>query len=446
MSSASVSVAALPRVLPDRRSHVTLALTTLLHAFTHAYGVMLVPLYLLIVSDLGLSGVKQASLVVTIYGVVYAIFSFPAGMLADHTNRKMLLGLGLIVNATAILMMGLTHHYAVLIALAVFAGLAGTIFHPAANALIPAHYPRNPASAIGMLGMGSGIGFFAGPQVAGWRAEAGGWHWDGMADWQRPCVEMGLAGIAFGLLFLLVAQEVRSATRIADDDGGASVPSRVPLGSDLRWKVLTIALILCTRDFAGLASLSLASIYFQKALGFSVKQAGFTLGATLLVTIIVNPLIVFFTPGKRRLPTLAAILVIGGLVIASVPFVGTSVSTVLPVLCIYQVFHLGSYAVSESAMLERVSPDVRGRVIGLFLTVAGTVAGTGPWAMGFWTDHLGDAARTPAGYVGPFGLLGALLVFSSLGTFLIARLGKPPERPQISPATELMPRTVEPIG
>jgi MFS transporter, FSR family, fosmidomycin resistance protein len=406
-----------------------------------------VPLYLLIVADLGLSGVKQASLVVTIYGVVYALFSFPAGVLADHTNRKMLLGLGLIVNAMAIVGMGLTHHYAALIALAVAAGLAGTIFHPAANALVPAHYPRNPASAIGMLGMGSGIGFFAGPQIAGWRADAGGWHWQGMADWQRPCVEMGAAGIVFGVIFLLVAREVRSTTtRIADDDGGASVPSRVPLGRDLRWKVLAIALVMCARDFAGLASLSLASIYFQKALGFSVKQAGMILGATLLTTIVVNPLIVLFTPGKRRLPALAAILIVGGLVIASVPFVGTSAGAVLTVLCLYQVFHLGSYAVSESAMLERVHPDVRGRVIGLFLTLAGTVAGTGPWAMGFWTDRLGDAARTPAGYVGPFGLLGVLLVFSSLGTFLIARLGKPPERQEISPATEVMPRTVEAVG
>src|SRR3954452_23365072 len=138
---------AAPPALPTGRSHLTLALTTLLHAFTHAYGVMLVPLYLLIVSDLGLAGVKRASLVVTIYGVVYAIFSFPAGVLADRLNRKMLLGFGLIANATAIMTMGLTHSYAPLIALAVVAGLAGTIFHPAANALIPPLNQQNPASA-----------------------------------------------------------------------------------------------------------------------------------------------------------------------------------------------------------------------------------------------------------------------------------------------------------
>jgi MFS family permease len=431
--------------LPDGRSHLTLALTTLLHAFTHAYGVMLVPLYLLIVADLNLSGVEQASLVVTIYGLVYAIFSFPAGVLADRMNRKVLLGIGLLVNAGAILAMGLTHQYVPLIILAVLAGLAGTIFHPAANALVPAHYPRNPASAIGMLGIGSGIGFFAGPQFAGWRAQSGGWGWSGMADWQRPCVELGALGLVFGVIFLLVAREVRGPrTSKGANDGGATTPTRVPLGSDLRRKVLAAALVLCCRDFAGLASLSLASIYFQKALGFSVQRAGFILGATMLTTIVVNPLIVLFTPGNRRLPALAAICILGGVVIASVPFVGPG--AVLPVLCVFQVFHLGSYAVSESAMLERVNPDVRGRVIGLFLTLAGSVAATGPWVMGWWTDKLGDAARTQAGYVAPFGLLGGLLVFSSLGSFLISRMGKPPVRQQISPATEVMPRTVEAVG
>ena len=28
-----------------------------------------------------------------------------------------------------------------------------------------------------------------------------------------------------------------------------------------------------------------------------------------------------------------------------------------------------------------------------------------PWAMGAWVDHLGDRARTPAAYAGPFGAI-----------------------------------------
>ena len=44
------------------RSHVTLILCTILHAFTHAYGTLLVPLYLLMVSDLKLTGVSRNTL------------------------------------------------------------------------------------------------------------------------------------------------------------------------------------------------------------------------------------------------------------------------------------------------------------------------------------------------------------------------------------------------
>ena len=55
--------------MPSFRSHVTLALCTLLHAFTHAYGTILVPLYLLMKDDLRLRGVWQASLVVPLVTV-----------------------------------------------------------------------------------------------------------------------------------------------------------------------------------------------------------------------------------------------------------------------------------------------------------------------------------------------------------------------------------------
>src|SRR3954454_18079134 len=110
MTSATVS---------KSKSHVTLALTAVLHALTHALGQALVPLYLLIVLDLKLSGVRAASLIVTIYGLVYCISSYGAGVLADRFNRKMLLAIGLLGNSLAIIAMGLTRQYEMLIFLAI---------------------------------------------------------------------------------------------------------------------------------------------------------------------------------------------------------------------------------------------------------------------------------------------------------------------------------------
>src|SRR5688500_13051399 len=191
---------------PSLRSHVTLALCTVLHAFTHAYGTILLPLYLLMESDLKLRGVWQASLVVTVYGLVYCATSYLAGILADRSDRKFLLGVGLVGNAVAIALVGVVRQYELVVALAVLAGLFGALFHPCANALVSAHYPKSPGLAIGFLGIGAGVGFFVGPQYAGWRAQA--------ADWQRPLLEMGAVGLVAGIAFLFVAKEAEARVRI----------------------------------------------------------------------------------------------------------------------------------------------------------------------------------------------------------------------------------------
>src|SRR5437763_1682300 len=118
------------RTEPNLRSHLTLALCTVLHAFTHAYGTLLVPLYLLMTDDLKLAGVSRASAVVTVYGLVYCLLSYVAGAWADRFNRKVMLGIGLLGNATAIAAMGMTRNYELIMTFAVMGGLFGCLFHP----------------------------------------------------------------------------------------------------------------------------------------------------------------------------------------------------------------------------------------------------------------------------------------------------------------------------
>lgn len=416
----------------ERRAGLTLLLCTILHAFTHAYGAMLVPLYLLIAKDLRLTGVGLAAAIVAVYGLVYSILSYPAGVWADRVNRKNLLGFALLVNAVAILLIGLSRRYELILACAVLGGMAGTIFHPAANALVPAHFPRSPGLAIGLLGVGAGLGFFAGPQYAGWRAQAAGWHAGNIANWQRPCIELGGAGVVAAFIFLLLASEA----------GPSRAKLRPPLGR-LRWQVTLVAAVLGLRDFAGVASLSLVSIYLQKAMGRNAKQAGLIVGTMMLTAVVINPLAVFLSGGRRRLPSLACALVLGGLVVATVPL--WPGRYVLVVLCLFQGFQLGSYAMSDAAMLERVDASVRGRVVGLFLTLAGTFAATGPWVMGWWVDQMGPSAARQTSYLAPFGLLAVMMVAAAFSTPLIARLGEPVEH-AIDPLSEIVPATIEPAA
>jgi MFS family permease len=413
--------------------HPTLILTMFLHAFTHGLGTLLIPLYLLMKQDLGRPGVKSITLIVSLYLTVYFLFSYPAGMLADRFNRKRLLGIGLLGNALAIILMGYTRNYQLLLLLAIVAGLFGTLFHPSANALIPAHYPGNPGMALGIIGIGSGLGFFTGAQYSGWRAATvnpAHLPWHAHSPWQVPCIEFGLFGIGMAVIYLLFAREVRHEhhQRIAR-----------PLGIGMRRRILALSAVLGLRDFSGVATSSLVSIYLQRACGYDTRSAGFVLGAMMLISMVANPLAVALSAGPRRLIVLAGCLVGAGLLLFACPYV--SVAMLLPLLAIFQCFHLGSYAVGETAIIERVDPNSRGRVIGLFLTFAGTLASTSPWVMGLWTDLLGQRAFRSQGYVIPFTVLGLMMMAASFSVPLIARLG----RQTLSPAFPIL-ALLEPEG
>jgi MFS family permease len=415
--------------LPNGRSHLTLALCTILHGFTHAYGSMLVPLYLAMQMDLRLSGVWAASLVVTVYGAVYNLGSFAAGIAADRFDRKTLLAIGLLGNAAAIGGIGLCRQYPAILALGVAAGIFGAIFHPAANALASSQYPRSPGMAIGLLGIGSGLGFFFGPQFAGWRAHAAMWHLDHIAQWQKPCVELGIAGLVCGVIFLLVGNDPHSHHRRGN-------PAR--LDPQLRRKVTRIACVLMFRDFAGVATLSLAALYVQRALGMGVQGAGLFVGKMMLPSVMINPLCVLLTARRRRLPGLAIILVTGGLIVATTPLLPGRFT--LLVLGAFQTLQMGSYAVSDASILERVDAEVRGRVVGLFLVIAGTFGALGPWVMGAWTDWLGPRGFSQSGYFAPFALMGVFMLIAAIAPRFIARLGEPTTT--ITPAEEISPATM----
>ncbi|MDP9172985.1 MAG: MFS transporter [Planctomycetota bacterium] len=421
----------MPKPLPNFRSHLTLALCTILHGFTHAYGTMLVPLYFRMSDDLKLPGVRKASLVVTVYGAVYFLGSYIAGIVADRFDRKLLLSIGLLGNAAAILGIGLSRDYQTILLLAVAAGLFGTLFHPAANALAPSHYPKAPGMAIGLLGIGSGLGFFFGPQYAGWRATTASWQWGNVAQWQKPCVELGIMGLIVGVIFLF-----------AGADPEISQPNRVvrAMDSALKRRVLAVAGVLMFRDFAGFATISLASIYVTRCFGMSVQQAGLFVGLMMLPSVLINPLSVYFTPRQRRLPGLSLVLASSALVVITTPFWPARFALII--LCIFQTMQMASYAISDASILERVSPEFRGRVAGLFLLVAGTFSALGPWVMASWTDYLGPRAANQIAYAGPFGLVAVFMLIAAAVPPLIQRLGPASGMTPISPAEEISPATM----
>jgi MFS family permease len=381
---------------------------------------MFAPLYLLMRDELGLSGVWPAAALVTVYGVVYFGMSYPAGMLADRFSRKLLLAIGLAGNSLAIFGMGMTNSYPLLLALAVCAGVFGTLFHPSANSLVSALYPKAPGMAMGLLGAGAGVGFFAGPQFAGWRAETDLLAWSlpasigQISNWQRPCIELGIAGLIAALLFYVLAKD---APRLKPAN-----TSPMHMSRKLFRQVLAVAVALLPRDFAWGGMIVLTSVYLQKAHGMGPKQVGFLLGGMMLWSTIANPLTIALTHGKRRLPAMATTMVLAGMGIAAIPW--TPVAWVLITLSLYQIFALGSVALTDASVVERVPAEVRGRAVGVQLSVLGAIGSTSTWGMGAIVDRMGTRLADPAAYVVPFAVLGGMFAVATIAVPLMGRIGR----------------------
>ncbi len=402
--------------LNDRRHKArTLWLTGLLHAFTHLYQVALMPFYLLIQQDLHLHGVGQATLLLTVLLVACFGPGYPMGVLADRFNRKRLLTVGLAINGLAFAGLAFAPNYGwALLAVAV-AGFGGSFYHPSATAMIARLFPRTTGKALGLVGMGAGIGFFVGPIYSGWRATMLQGTL-GAAAWRRPGLELGLLGVAVSVLFAFLANEERPAPTQERKRVEALFPTMALWGF---FAAYCFAFTL--RDFAGAGMGSLGSLFLQKAHGFDPKLTGISLSGIYLAAIISNPLFGHLSDrGRKRWLTLA--IVVGAAMVALFPHVPTR--WIVPVYFVYGFFFMASYPMTEAAIMESVPDSVRGRVFGLFAMGGGILGNLSHWAVGAKVRALGESARDPSAYYAAYAVLAVILLLSLSGLFCLNPIRK----------------------
>ena len=411
----------------ERHRTRTLWLTGVMHAFTHVYQVALMPLYLLIQKDLKLASVSQATLLLTVMMAACFGPSYPIGVLADKLNRKKLLGFGLALNGLAFAALALAPNYAwALVAVAV-AGFGGSFYHPAATATVVRLFPDNAGKALGLVGIGAGVGFFVGPLYAGWRA-GGLERVLGPAAWRQPVLELGLLGIIVAALFYWLADDEQPATAGERKTvrAGQLFPTRA-----LWFFFLAYCLAFSVRDFAGASMGSLTSLFLQNARNYDAKGTGLALSGIFVAAVISNPLFGSLSDGGRK-RWITLVLVVAAVMVALFPHVPPCWT--IPVLALYGFFFMASYPMTEAALMESVPDAVRGRVFGLFVMGGGVIGNLSHWAVGAKVRHLGPAAHSVAAY-SPIYLVIALLVLVSLTGLLCLRAIQRREGP-VTPATQ----------
>ena len=434
----------------------TLWLVGSLHAFTHLYQVALLPLYFRIQQDLKLNSVEQATLLVTVLGIAYFLPSYPLGVLADRFSRKKLLTFGLAINALGFIGLSLAPNYGWALVGAALAGFGGSFYHPSATALIARLFPDSKGRALGLVGIGASIGFFAGPMYAGWRVVTA-------SSWRTPVFELGALGIAAAALFAWLADEERSTSNGAEksspsppleERGGERRPfphaSSPLLGSfqtrsegvravspklfptaALWFFFFGASFALSLRDFAGSAMGTSASLFLQSAHGFSPKLTGLMISGIFIASVISNPLFGSLSD-SGRMRWVAFVLVMAALLISAFPRV--PVSWMAPVLLGYGFFFMASYPITEAALMESVPDAVRGRVFGLFITVSGLLANLSHWLVGSWIHQLGSKASLVESYLPLYAVLSIMVVLSISGLPMLNAMRKREHLPMTAAA------------
>ena len=405
--------------MQPNEDHKTRALwlTGMLHAFTHLYQVALMPLYLLIQKDFKFQSVGQATLLLTVLMVACFGPSYPIGILADRFNRTKLLGFGLAVNALGFVALALAPSFGWALAAVIVAGLGGSFYHPAATAMIARLFPESTGKALGLVGIGSGAGFFLGPIYAGWRAGTLE-PVLGPAAWRRPVLELGVLGIVGAALFGLLAEPEPPQRQPVDEH-----PHQTKLfpTAALWFFFLAYSLAFSIRDFAGSSMGSLGSLFLQKARGYDARATGLALSGIYLAATISNPLFGSLSDrGRKRWLTVALLTAAGTMAI----FPWVPESWTVPVYVVYGFFFLAGYPMTEAALMESVPDVVRGRVFGIFVMIGGVIGNLSHWMVGAKVRQLGAAAGIVSSYYPIYATMALMLVFSLCGLLCLKPIRK----------------------
>lgn len=395
---------------PAHHKTRTLWLVSLLHGFTHLYHVALMPLYLLMQRDFGFASVGRATSLVTVLMLAYFVPSFALGVLADRWNRRKLLGWGLAINGLGFVGLALSPNYACAVASVILAGVGGSFYHPAATAMLARLFPVNTGRALGIAGIGASIGFFCGPLFTGWRAaalEAA----RGAAAWRVPVLELGVAGLVAAALFAWFSDDGPSA---APEPARACPPVPMfPTGALWGW-FLAAAFLFSLRDFSAGSMCSLSSLFLQQAHDYDTGRAGFALSWIFLAGVISNPLFGHLSDrGRKRWIT--AVLLAAAMIAVAVPHLPAGWA--VPVFFAYGFFFNANFPMVEAELMQSVPDEVRGRVVGLFMTIGGFFGNLSHWVIGDAVRRMGDGAHRPASY--------AFLYLALAGLMLAALVGLP---------------------
>ncbi|MBS0579838.1 MAG: MFS transporter [Proteobacteria bacterium] len=328
---------------------------------------------------------SQLGLLFSAFFWSYALLQIPAGYLAERLGALPVLAAGLVVWASATVLVGLAHSFAVLFALRLLLGVGESVSFPCVSKLLAAEIPlaslgrANGVIAFGYL-FGPAVGTYFGGQILishGWRA-------------------MFFVFGALSLLWLVPWTGVRSRSPMAARDIRSS-PAFVAL---LRQRSLWGAsLAHFSANYTYYFILTWLPLYLVKQRGFSTESMAAITGSAYLVNAF-SALIggwVLDRAGKRSGRTSAVYKSLAatshfGSVLCMLCMAAASPAAALAAIFAYQVLCGASSPCTFAASQILAGPRACGRWVGIQNAVANTSGALMALATGFLIPDTGHFA------------------------------------------------------
>lgn len=158
------------------RDYLDLALIGSTHGLSDGFASLLVPVLILIVSELGLSPFRTGILL-SVSNVATFLVLYPISLLADHGGRKkLILLLGLTLASFAFFSMRWARGFAGIAILAFAAGAGNAVYHPCGTSLTAERFKTHRAMAISFHGLMGNVGASIMPIIQAGIAVASGWR------------------------------------------------------------------------------------------------------------------------------------------------------------------------------------------------------------------------------------------------------------------------------
>jgi MFS family permease len=398
--------------LSTRAVRLNLVLCSILHGLNHYLLIFYKPMYPQMASFFGLTSVAEVTTRLTITYLGYGVANFLTGILTRKLDLKYVLFGGMILMSLAAAAVAFVpaagYGWAVLFAFLM--GLGGGTYHPAANTLMTSLYEKKQGHAIGVLSIGSAIGFTAAPLV--------GTHLG--RDWlgfQTLFLISGLAAFLFAWVFLVFMRSV-PPLHLRRDAATTRTGSGAPRAA-LAVIIVLLAFPTVLRDAINWGYYEVTPYWaangFSQGIGVDWVQL-----MAYLPGLVVQP-----AAGKLcdRLGPYA--VVAGTFVVMAAGYVFLAFDSLALVwigLALYGIGLSATTVANETYMASIVSARRRGLVYGIVLSLALGLGGYLGGVSGWIVDLFGKETRL--GYQVWFAGMGALTGLSIISYVIIERLRK----------------------